>query len=172
MLAPTWLDISVRIFVTGRDSSIVDFMDNLRKNNGSMESIGGADTRSITDESFGSSGEDMKKTGVISSLTSLPSVSVIQGRPDFTTELRNEVDIAPGRMSVSGECLHNITKEEEKETIADISSLLPLYLLIVCGSQAVAKSIRQALRFPVGSPSRILRGGASVTLFIEAFGFA
>ncbi|KAK0451298.1 FAD-binding domain-containing protein [Desarmillaria tabescens] len=42
----------------------------------------------------------------------------------------------------------------------------------VCGSRAVAQSCRSALQFPLRNAATVLRGGASVTLHVESFGYA
>jgi len=42
----------------------------------------------------------------------------------------------------------------------------------VCGSQAIVRSVRGALSFPVSSPLSVANGGPSITLHIEAFGYA
>ncbi|KAH7920226.1 hypothetical protein BV22DRAFT_1021612 [Leucogyrophana mollusca] len=77
------------------------------------------------------------------SILYMPGVTVEQGRPDLDRMLKEEVMTTIGRMSVS-----------------------------VCGSQPIARAVRNALRFPVSSPSNILRGGPSVTLHVESFGYA
>jgi hypothetical protein len=54
-----------------------------------------------------------------------------------------------------------------------MSVLKPFFLpCAVCGSQAIASATRAALRFPVSSPANVLRGGPSVTLHVESFGYA
>ncbi|KAF5361182.1 hypothetical protein D9758_009046 [Tetrapyrgos nigripes] len=42
----------------------------------------------------------------------------------------------------------------------------------VCGSQSIASCVREALRFPTAGPASIMRGGASITLLVESFGYA
>lgn len=71
------------------------------------------------------------------------SVKIESGRPDFMKILSDEVQSASGKLSVS-----------------------------VCGSPGMAQTVRQALRFPVSSPSNILGGGPSVSLFVETYGYA
>ncbi|KIK76008.1 hypothetical protein PAXRUDRAFT_171085, partial [Paxillus rubicundulus Ve08.2h10] len=72
-----------------------------------------------------------------------PWLQMENGRPNLKAILREEVDGAVGRMSVS-----------------------------VCGSQGFTRSVRHALRFPVSGPCSILYGGPSVTLYVESFGYA
>ena len=36
----------------------------------------------------------------------------------------------------------------------------------------MAQTVRQALQFPVSDPSNVLRGGPSVSLFVETYGYA
>ncbi|EGN94560.1 hypothetical protein SERLA73DRAFT_62268 [Serpula lacrymans var. lacrymans S7.3] len=77
------------------------------------------------------------------SIFNMAAVKVQHGRADLDELLKEEVGITTGRMSVS-----------------------------VCGSQAIARAVRHALRFPVSGPSSILKGGPSVTLHVESFGYA
>ncbi|EGN94612.1 hypothetical protein SERLA73DRAFT_188592 [Serpula lacrymans var. lacrymans S7.3] len=77
------------------------------------------------------------------SILAMSAVRVENGRPNLDGILKEEVGMATGRMSVS-----------------------------VCGSQAVARATRNALRFPVSGPTSVLSGGPSVTLHIESFGYA
>ncbi|KAG1856390.1 ferric reductase like transmembrane component-domain-containing protein [Suillus subalutaceus] len=85
----------------------------------------------------------IKKHSLSLSFMSLHGVRMETGRPNIDALLKEEVGVTSGRMSVS-----------------------------VCGSQAIARSVRHALRFPVSGPSSILSGGPSVTLHIESFGYA
>ncbi|KAG2138475.1 ferric reductase like transmembrane component-domain-containing protein [Suillus clintonianus] len=77
------------------------------------------------------------------SLFTVESAKLQSGRPNLPAILRDEVEMATGRMSVS-----------------------------VCGSQEIARSVRRALQFPVSSPLSVANGGPSVTLHIESFGYA
>ncbi|KAH7925260.1 hypothetical protein BV22DRAFT_1011594 [Leucogyrophana mollusca] len=77
------------------------------------------------------------------SIMFMPGVRIENGRPDLGRILKEEAAMATGRMSVS-----------------------------VCGSQGIARSVRHALRFPVSSPSNIMKGGPSVTLHVESYGYA
>ncbi|KAG1870839.1 ferric reductase NAD binding domain-containing protein [Suillus subluteus] len=85
----------------------------------------------------------IKKHSLSPSFMSLRGVRMETGRPNIDALLKEEVGVTSGRMSVS-----------------------------VCGSQAIVRSVRHALRFPVSGPSSILSGGPSVTLHIESFGYA
>ncbi|KAL0948175.1 hypothetical protein HGRIS_010786 [Hohenbuehelia grisea] len=76
-------------------------------------------------------------------LLSMQSIQISNGRPDLKALLRQEAESTDGRMVVS-----------------------------VCGSQSIAGAVREALSFPVSSPGSVLRGGASVTLHVESFGYA
>jgi len=72
------------------------------------------------------------------------AVHVTEGsRPDFRTLLQEQADLTTGRMSVS-----------------------------VCGSHAIANAVKQALGFSIAGPSSVLKGGPSITLHVEAFGYA
>ncbi|KAH7890651.1 ferric reductase NAD binding domain-containing protein [Phlebopus sp. FC_14] len=76
-------------------------------------------------------------------LLALESVKLEKGRPNLPAMLKEEVDCTTGSMSVS-----------------------------VCGSLPIARTVREALCFPVSSPSNVLNGGPSVTLHVESFGYA
>ncbi|KAG2151644.1 FAD-binding domain-containing protein [Suillus bovinus] len=84
-----------------------------------------------------------RKNSLSLSFMSLRGVRTENGRPDLDALLKEEVSVTSGRMSVS-----------------------------VCGSQAIARATRHALRFPVSGPSSILNGGPSITLHVESFGYA
>ncbi|KAG2151649.1 ferric reductase NAD binding domain-containing protein [Suillus bovinus] len=103
------------------------------------------------DDSISSSTEKKRNPGHMTarkyslslSFMSLRGVRTENGRPDLDALLKEEVSVTSGRMSVS-----------------------------VCGSQAIARAVRHALRFPVSGPSSILSGGPSITLHVESFGYA
>jgi ferric-chelate reductase len=42
----------------------------------------------------------------------------------------------------------------------------------VCGSASVAEATRKALGFSLAGPAQIMKGGASVMLHVESFGYA
>ncbi|KAF9238235.1 ferric reductase NAD binding domain-containing protein [Melanogaster broomeanus] len=75
--------------------------------------------------------------------SSAPWIKMASGRPDLKAIFSEQMHGAVGRMSVS-----------------------------VCGPQGLAQSVRRALCFPVSGPYIILRGGPSVTLYVESFGYA
>ncbi|KAH9838053.1 iron reductase [Rhodofomes roseus] len=89
------------------------------------------------------SGSSQEKDTPTPSLSEFTAVSLHTGRPDLRSILRDEVSVTTGRMSVT-----------------------------VCGSQAIARACRAALRFPVSGPSETLKGGADVILHVESFGYA
>ncbi|PCH37152.1 iron reductase [Wolfiporia cocos MD-104 SS10] len=83
-----------------------------------------------------------KSTAVVS-LLDYSAIQLNSGRPDLHALLRDEVAQNSRTMSVT-----------------------------VCGSQAIARACRSALRFPVSSPKNILKGGPNVKLHVESFGYA
>ncbi|OSC98885.1 iron reductase [Trametes coccinea BRFM310] len=123
-LAPAGIEISIRIFVTSGNGMTLY----------QTQTVG-------EDDSVGSISEG---TAVgrsrPPSLLDFSAVQVIQGRPDLSSILREEVEAADGRLSVT-----------------------------VCGSQGVASACRSALRIPM---SAVLKGGPSVVLHVESFGYA
>lgn len=42
----------------------------------------------------------------------------------------------------------------------------------VCGSQSVVAAVKGALGFSISNPSAIMKGGPSITLHTESFGYA
>ncbi|RPD78371.1 hypothetical protein L226DRAFT_531717 [Lentinus tigrinus ALCF2SS1-7] len=124
-LAPPSLEISVRIFVTGRQNPLPITQTLTMNSSYSMTTLG---SPTPTNDAF-------PKT-----ITDSPSVQITQGRPDIRKVLRDEVDATVGRLSVT-----------------------------VCGSAAIAKSCRDALRLPF---STALHGGPDVVLHVESFGYA
>lgn len=90
----------------------------------------------------------------------LPWVKVTSGRPDLEHIIREEMNAASGKVSVSGRC-------------SGFCLLYgPFIYLQVCGPNAMANVVRKALRLPWSSPSSPLNGGPSVTLHVECFGYA
>lgn len=75
-------------------------------------------------------------------LTNLSSVKISSGRPFLAELLAEEAEATNGTMWVT-----------------------------VCGSQSLVKAVRKGLSFPVSGPSAVLRGGASVSLHVESFGY-
>ncbi|KAF9219039.1 hypothetical protein BS17DRAFT_469519 [Gyrodon lividus] len=129
-LAPPSLSVSIRIYVTGAPIT-TEFLPRLdsEKNDSHSEIV------EIE------SGKAMTKNKDL--LHAMAAVEISSGRANLPAILREEVECATGRMSVS-----------------------------VCGSQPIARSVRHALRFPVSSPLNVVNGGPSVTLYIESFGYA
>ncbi|KAG6369816.1 hypothetical protein JVT61DRAFT_13530 [Boletus reticuloceps] len=72
-----------------------------------------------------------------------PCLKVTDGRPNLEHIVSEEINTASGKVSVS-----------------------------VCGPNAMAKVVREALRLPWSNPSSPLNGGPSVTLHVECFGYA
>jgi len=133
-LAPPSLSISIRIHVTG--------------------------TPAKTDDSYVLDGAAEPNRSE-DSLLAMDSVKLQNGRADLQAILRDEVEMATGRMSVSG---------QSSSLHLHIKVMLNLYL--VCGSQTIVRSVRSALQFPMCSPLSVANGGPSVTLHIESFGYA
>ncbi|EIW62961.1 uncharacterized protein TRAVEDRAFT_113854 [Trametes versicolor FP-101664 SS1] len=127
-VAPEKLDISVRIFMTGRarmpdQTPLMSDSDD----DGNMSS----------DEMTTPTMEMMEMRRP---LMSFAAVQLTHGRPELGKLLKDEVSATVGRISVT-----------------------------VCGSQAIAKACRDALRLPFIEP---LYGGPSVVLHVESFGYA
>jgi hypothetical protein len=142
-LAPATLSISIRIFITRSDA---------------LSTVRQWDDNSESHES-----DSEKEKSRPTSLLEDPAVNVTGGfRPDFNTLLQEEADTANGRMSVSGMSLC------DKRCV----NYGLIFLILVCGSQSVARAVKQALGPSVAGPTRILKGGASITLHVEAFGYA
>ncbi|KAK0211947.1 ferric reductase NAD binding domain-containing protein [Armillaria fumosa] len=110
---------------------------------GSIESAQWDSTSVDSDKNSSSSSSTTSRNGPPSFL-GLESVNVYQGRPDLSQLLPEQAEATRGgRMAVT-----------------------------VCGSRAVAQSCRSALQFPLRNAATVLRGGASVTLHVESFGYA
>ncbi|KZT71201.1 iron reductase [Daedalea quercina L-15889] len=99
--------------------------------------------KAYDDDSVHNSAGSEEKGTPTPSLSDFSAVSFGAGRPDLRVILRDEVAVTTGRMSVT-----------------------------VCGSQAIARACRAALRFPVSGPSETLKGGPDVVLHVESFGYA
>lgn len=142
-LAPSNVDIAVRIFVTGQSGQILP-------REGSWNE----------DESIHSSSEGASPVNKTrpSSLLNFPAVQLAQGRPDLSALLREEVETNTGRLSVTG-----------KQAVSYTCSRANVALVIVCGSEGIARACRAALRLPM---STALNGGPSVVLHVESFGYA
>ncbi|KAI0329233.1 iron reductase [Cubamyces sp. BRFM 1775] len=83
---------------------------------------------------------DTTNNNAMGLLTVLDAVLITPGRPELNKMLKEEIAAAAGRLSVT-----------------------------VCGSQAIVKSCREALRIPFMS---FMYGAPSVTLHVESFGYA
>ncbi|KZT29767.1 hypothetical protein NEOLEDRAFT_1127587 [Neolentinus lepideus HHB14362 ss-1] len=80
----------------------------------------------------------------VSGLLDLHAVQISYGRPNFDSILYDEMLNADGHMTVG-----------------------------VCGSQAIARAVRSALKVnPFAGANGVLKGGPSVTLHVESFGYA
>ncbi|KZT06684.1 iron reductase [Laetiporus sulphureus 93-53] len=90
-----------------------------------------------------SASKSQEKGSATISLLDYSAVQLFPGRPDLHALLRNEVATATGCLSVT-----------------------------VCGSQAIARACRTALRFPVSTPLNVAKGGPSVILHVESYGYA
>ncbi|KAK1227107.1 hypothetical protein PQX77_009940 [Marasmius sp. AFHP31] len=99
------------------------------------------------DEITPSSSKKDLVTGLTTSTFSLLSqrgVRISNGRPDLFTYLQEVGEMTrDGHMNVS-----------------------------VCGSQSIANAVRGALSFSVAGPRKVLKGGATVTLHVETYGYA
>ncbi|KAH7911651.1 ferric reductase NAD binding domain-containing protein [Hygrophoropsis aurantiaca] len=150
-LAPPSLTISIQIHVTGTPASIAPLVrekagtdadadtDDREMHLKSVHTGSENGKDSETDRDSETRGSEKTKDTFLA----MDAVKVEQGRVNLPELLREEVELAAGRMSVS-----------------------------VCGSQGIVRSVRRGLRFPVSSPSNVLNGGPSVTLHIESFGYA
>lgn len=141
-LAPEKLDISVRIFMTGR-ARMPDQTPLMSDNDD--------DGNSSLDEMMTPTME-MRRP-----LMSFAAVQLTHGRPELGKLLKDEVSATVGRISVTGEC--RVRDMPARNTDAPS----------VCGSQAIAKACRDALRMPF---SHSLYGGPSIVLHVESFGYA
>ncbi|OJA09419.1 hypothetical protein AZE42_03069 [Rhizopogon vesiculosus] len=132
-LAPSSLTISIRIFITG--SAATSQPDLSSKDNPAF---------SLPD-SMEKNGIHKPSDASLAELSSLGTVGTIKvhGRPNLDALLKEEINMASGRMSVT-----------------------------VCGPHGIARAVRHALRFPECGPSNILNGGPSVTLHVASFGYA
>jgi len=92
----------------------------------------------------GKGGSEPREKSSTPSLLEDPAVQITSGsRPNLNRILREEADSTNGRMGVT-----------------------------VCGSQSIAGAVRDALGFSIAGPSSIMKGGPSIILNIEAFGYA
>ncbi|KAJ3815726.1 ferric reductase NAD binding domain-containing protein [Lentinula lateritia] len=146
-ITPDSLKVDVRIFVTGSD--VPDLGYELPEATPSTSSVGCAQTpvseKAPEPIAFGNQCDDLiENLPSLSSLAPFRSVTMMQGRPSLATLLQEEAEeTRGGSMWVT-----------------------------VCGSQSIASAVRKGLQFPVAGPSTLLRGGATVSLHVESFGYA
>jgi ferric-chelate reductase len=112
--------------------------------------------------SFNAADVDKPTKGAIPILLNLSCVTVATGRPDLCAMLQDEAEGARGPMSVSGRAAFFTPHQ----------NILAYLDLLVCGSESVANAVRSALQSPVAGPIAILKGGPSITLHVESFGYA
>lgn len=86
------------------------------------------------------------------------------GRPDIPNILKEETDAGRGgRMGVSGTIFCILKNKVD---------ILKYCEPKVCGSNSMVHSTRSALGMDVSGPAAVMKGGASVSLFVEGFGYA
>jgi len=145
-LAPFGLTVSIRIYLTS-DSVF-------QKWDGSF---------SIT-----SGKEDSEPQKIFSSLFENPAVQVTRGsRPNLKRELQEEADFTDGRMGVTG-----LFCRPSMHRFTSLTTLLIAMPTSVCGPQSITIAVKDALGFSIAGPSSIMKGGPSITLHTEAFGYA
>ncbi|KAJ3974707.1 ferric reductase NAD binding domain-containing protein [Lentinula raphanica] len=149
-LKPDTLKVDVRIFVTGRSApNSPDVPDLEYDSREATPSISSVDVDTPHNPDFSKKSQRANDSLVDDRLSTpalrdLPMVTVMQGRPPLADLLREEAEeTRGGSLCVS-----------------------------VCGSQSIANAVRKGLQFPISGPSSLLRGGASITLHVESFGYA
>lgn len=155
--APPTLEIDIRIHVTQYGSV-------------SIPSQGSRSTFSSGDHGISTSSRqrDLEKVVIAdkqaSAMLNLSAVSLILGRPNIPAILKEEADaVHGGRMGVSG-TLFSISRPKQ--------NLLKYCEPEVCGPNSMVHSTRSALGMNVSGPAAVMKGGASVSLFVEVFGYA
>ncbi|KAF7980574.1 hypothetical protein HWV62_37747 [Athelia sp. TMB] len=112
-------------------------------NTGPPRAIG---SEEYLEKSAASSSTSVQDTAIshTDTLGALPGVTIRDGRPDIAAIIREEAQaVRGGRMGVA-----------------------------VCGSDSMVQSSRSALGLETSGIGAVLKGGASVSLFIEGFGYA
>ncbi|KII85536.1 hypothetical protein PLICRDRAFT_320170 [Plicaturopsis crispa FD-325 SS-3] len=146
LLAPSSLEISIRFYIT-RGRGYINAKPAAPLPPMPHMGFQGNDSNFTVDstnwEKFSESSHSTVGAPGGAAITNFPAVRVHSGRPDMRQVLLEEAEATSGRMSVS-----------------------------VCGSQSLARAVREGLRFPAASPANIMRGGPSITLNVEAFGYA
>ena len=102
------------------------------------------------------SGFDEKKGGALDNLSALSKTSWHTGRPNVEILLQETIASAMGSVAVNGTCPALLYRHHCSR-------------LTVCGPHAVARDVKRVLRGH--GPSSVLRGGPSVSLFIDSFSF-
>jgi hypothetical protein len=92
-----------------------------------------------------------------------PSGHISEKQQSPTVSVLGLGDMAPilGRPDI-----HNILKEEVDATYGGRVGVG------VCGSDPIVRATRSALGISICGPGAVMRGGASVSLFVESFGYA
>ena len=113
------------------------------------------------------SGEEILETEEKSTPRSLfedPTFQITTGsRPNLKYILQTEADLAVRKMGVTGLCYR---LSVEPPFVADH------VINTVCGSQSITAAVKDALGFSIAGPFTIMKGGPSITLHTEAFGYA
>lgn len=104
------------------------------------------------------------------------SVRFISGRPNVSEVINQELSISNGRkVSVDGKCpvRWGTLAWHHHESRSDLRTNNWFFsLLLVSGPSQLAESVRSALvSSSYSSPAGVLRGGPSVTLHTESFGW-
>ncbi|ETW78224.1 ferric reductase [Heterobasidion irregulare TC 32-1] len=104
---------------------------------------GSEDSALLSSESSSVTTDTEEDEKAMSKMLRLPKTQVSQGRPDVEDILKDACSLAQGEVSVN-----------------------------VCGPAGLTDRVRGALRSGAASPLSILKGGPSIELFVEHFGFA
>ncbi|KAI0067001.1 hypothetical protein BV25DRAFT_1868065 [Artomyces pyxidatus] len=99
--------------------------------------------RASSEASSESVGSCSKYSQDATKISQLPRTRVEYCRPNVQTIIEEAASLAAGNMAVN-----------------------------VCGPAALSADVRRALRSPAAGPMSVLRGGPSISLFVEAFGYA
>ncbi|KAJ3896621.1 ferric reductase NAD binding domain-containing protein [Lentinula edodes] len=89
-----------------------------------------------------------------------------EATPSTSSNLPSLSSLAPFQMVQGRPSLATLLQEEAEETRGGSM------WVTVCGSRSIASAVRKGLQFPVAGPSTLLRGGATVSLHVESFGYA
>ncbi|KAI0051367.1 iron reductase [Auriscalpium vulgare] len=105
--------------------------------------ITSADVDSIPPSEASSANTSAQQDKANEKIKRLPHSTVEIGRPNVHRIIEEAASLAQGPMAVS-----------------------------VCGPDSLSNNVRSALRGPAAGPMSVLRGGPSISLFVEAFGYA